>query len=434
MKKITYKWVWALVVLTIVGIASVPALADDYPGVYAGEDKLVFVQAVDEQGALQGLVVLSYEYSMDWIITAASSGSRTETGLSLANGRQYVYNADGSRRSESEFSSMDLTVDWTALEFQVLPSYGFYLAPMVRGGLAYALVENRSGLPSQLVLAREAYDNGETINLFEGFIYQLSEGRLTAQIAFTETAFGSQGLVRGAFPENFPPPPEDYPNPYPAYPGPSYGPDGSSQASNPGAGQIFDPTLPQGTEVSPEEALNRPRFILEPIHDYDVPAIKRIGVVAFQSTAEIEGYGPECDEMLTDALSGIEGVEIVQIPYDDSRFGGLVMYDRAVWLCQEYGVDALMINGLTKLEMPTGATSTRPSPTFRVNAGVRGKLIEGVGGSMVWTGNFESIQVHDSYEAQDGEDPVLRADLLYVIQDMVDDMMSNKALDARHVD
>ena len=417
-------------------LAGTPAAADQYPGVYSSEDSLLFIQGNDEYGGLIGIVVLSYEFSMDWVITVADHGAITDAGLVLADGNRYVYNADGTKNSEMEFTSLEISTDWSELEFRVLPSYGHYLAPMVRGGLAYALVEMSSGLPSQLALAREAFDSGETINLFEGFIYQISGSELSAQIAFTEVAFGTQGLVIADFPENFPPPPEDYPSQYPQYGLPGYPPpiEMTSDTSGSIEPDIIDPFLPQGTEIPSEEQTDRPHFTLEPMHDYDVPAISRIGMVAFRTTADSADYGPVCDEYLQDALAGIEGVEVVYIPFDNAQFGGAVMYDRAVWLCEEYGVDALMLSEIDELDVPGGVGTARTSGTIRVNTGISGRLIEGVGGATVWDGVFESNKIHDFYEVERGVDNIVRTDLFSLVGDLTDDIVAQAALEARHID
>ncbi len=439
MKRITGKWTWLFVSLLICSVMTTPALADQYPGVYSGDNSLIFIQSADESGGLQGIVVLSYEYSMDWIITTGGNGMKNDTGIIVTDGNRYVYNADGTRRSEMEFTSLEIDIDWDTMDFSVLPSYGFYLAPMVHGGLAYALVETRSGLPSQLVLAREVFESEDRINLYEGFLYQLSDGKLTAQIAFTEMAFGSQGLMRGNFPDDFPPPPEDYPIPYPDYSTPGYQPPPSGyNPQNPTADTdsqyYYDPTRPPGTIIEAGDNLNRPYFTLEQMHDYDVPPIALIGVVEVQSYGEIEGYGSVCDENLQEMLGGIDGVEVVHIPYDSARLGGAVLYDRAVWLCEEYGVDALLISELNKLSMPGVIGTISTTRTVRVNSEIRSELIDGVGGTKIWSGEFESNQIHDSYEIEGGVEEVIEYDLFHLVKDLVADIVTVEVLNGIHID
>ncbi|MCX6647334.1 MAG: hypothetical protein NTY09_13395 [bacterium] len=440
MSRIARIFQWGLLVVMLAGFFSIPVRAEEsYPGVYSNDNSLVFVKAGDEAGGLTGIVVLSWEYSMDWIITTGNTAAMTEDSLLITDGHQYVYNADGTRRSDSEFTSQNIVVDWPNMEFRVLPTYGHYLAPMVHGGLAYALVEMQSGLPSQLVLASEAYDNGQSMNLFNGFLYQFSESELSAQISFSEVAFGSQGLLRGDFPDNFPPPPEDYPNPYPAYPEPSFPPPvsyGDNSGSNPdssvtGANNL---TMPMGTPVEPGEESTQPQFTLEPMHDYDVPPITRIGVVAFQDNGDEEGYGPYCDEKLQEQLAGIEGLEVVYIPFDSARFGGAVIYDRAVWLCQEHGVDALMLNEIDKLEIPGSVESATQAGSVRVNSEITSTIIEGTGGSEIWSGDFTGERIHDVFEVSSGADGVLKGDLMYLINSLMGDLTGSGALQGRHVD
>ncbi len=440
MNQVEYVIVRWLAAIFILGLVTFPANADEnYPGVYSNENRLVFVKGSSDLGGLEGIVILSWEYSMDWIITTGELAAKTDDSLIITDGHQYVYNADGSRRSESEFTSLIISIDWDEMGFHVLPSYGHYLAPMVHGGLAYALVEITSGLPNQLVLASEAYDSGQSINLFEGFLYQVSNGELTAQIAFTEVAFGSQGLVRGNFPEDFPPPPEDYPYPYPEYPEPSYPPPGNGSNTGTTNPEVyptdpFNPSLPMGTPVEASEVDDRPRFTLEPVHDYDVPPITRLGVVAFQDHAGEWGYGPFCDEFLQTRLGEIEGLEVVYIPFDSSRFGGAVNYDRAVWLCEEHGVDALLLSEINQLEIPGGVTSAIAAGSVRVNSEISSILVEGTGGAEFWVGEFEADRIHEVYEVSSGEEPVLKGDLMFLINSMVDDLIGSTRLEGGYVE
>jgi len=427
----------AVLLLILLTIPTTPVFAENFPGVFTSDHTLIFVQDGNNSGDLTGVVVLSYEFSMDWIITTGASGFKASGGLILTDGHQYVYNADGTRQSEIEFTSLESDFDWAEMEFTVLPSYSYYLAPMVHGGLAYSLVETRSGLPTQMVLASEVIETETTINLFEGFLYQISEGELTGQIAFTETAFGSQGLVRGEFPENFPPPPEDYPSPYPEYPTPSYPPPSGVQptgsAPNNYPGPTDDIFFPQGTEVPPDQVSDQPRFTFEPVSDYDVPQMTRIGLVTTRSYAELEGWESTCDEFLQE-LVGSENLEVVLIPWDSNVFGGAVRWDRAVWLCAEYGVDALMLSELYELEMPGIIGPSDTSRTVRINAEIRSKVVDGVGGGEIWEGEFEIVQIHDYYEIQDDEDYVIRADLFRLIGMMTDDIHEQGILDGFHVD
>jgi len=127
-------------------------------------------------------------------------------------------------------------------------------------------------------------------------------------------------------------------------------------------------------------------------------------------------------------------IEIVYIPWDSAQFGGAVMYDRAAWLCSEYGVDAMLISELDELENPGGVETARSSGSARVNVDIKSSLIDGVGGSTVWEGEFESERIHDYFEVADGLDSVLRSDISYVIRTLVDDLISSEALDGGHVD
>lgn len=410
------------------------AFADQYPGVYAGEDKLVFIKGSDPQGSLEGVVVLSYEYSMDWLITTAKLGAKIETGILLTDGKQYVYSADGKRRSESEFNSMILDFEWNSLEFSILPSYGRFLAPMVKGGLAYALIDLNAGLPSQLVLAREVLETTEIVHLFDGFMYQISDGKLSAQISFTEVAFGSQGLVRAKFPENFPPPPENYPSPYPIYSTPGYPVPKVHSDSSLFSDSSSGSSLPSGREIPPEEQIKKPSFKLEPMHDYDVAPIVKIGVISTQLKTDVEGYEVVVDDLLQKHLSQIDGVEPVYIPYDSSKFGGAVMYDRAVWLCQNYGVDAFLMTELHKIEVTGEGAAGRLSKTARVSVTIKSRLIEGSGGSIWWSYKAEESRVHDYYEIEQGRDSVLRTNIMRAVKSLIEDLKSSGKLQGGHVD
>jgi hypothetical protein len=192
--------------------------------------------------------------------------------------------------------------------------------------------------------------------------------------------------------------------------------------------------MPMGREVPKDQQTERPHFTLEPIHNYDVPVITKIGVVATQSYSEIEGYAPVCDEYLQEALKGIEGVEVVYIPYDSTKFGGAVEYDRAAWLCGEFKVDALLMTDLTKLELPGGSSSDHLSRTARILLTVKSTLIEGVGGSVWWEKAVDDDRTHNNYEIAQGQKSLLQSDIKRAIMTLIDDMKANGKLQGGHVD
>jgi hypothetical protein len=186
--------------------------------------------------------------------------------------------------------------------------------------------------------------------------------------------------------------------------------------------------------VPPEEVIEHPHFTLEPMHDYDIPPIVRIGVVAFQDSAEITDYDGVCDQFLQDALSGIEGIELVFIPFDDTLLGGAVMYDRAVWICDQYDVDAIIMSNLDEFEIAGGEEAVHYSRTVRTNVNIDSQLLEGTGGSEFWGGEFEGSEMHEAYQLESDRDLVLRNDLHSVINNMVSDLIASGALDGGHVD
>jgi hypothetical protein len=425
---------WVLILLTIIILLPVPAQAEDYPGVYTSESSLIFIKSGDETGTLRGVTVLSYEYSMDWIITVGDIARINADGIIISDGYQYAYKANGQKLSETEFTSLNLTLDWDEYTFQILPSFGHFLAPMLRGGLAYSFIESRDGLPSQIALAQEAWDTGDSINLYDGFLYQIAEGEITAQVAYTEIAFGSRGVVRANFPDNFPPPPEDYPENYPDYPDSVFPPPVPTNNVDPTL-ITSDPTLPQGTLVDPNVAGNTPRFSLEAQHDYDVPPVKRIGIVQFTESADIDGYSPVCDQLFQDILGSHEDYEIVYIPWDEAMFGGAVMYDRAVWICEQYNVDVIILSELDQLKIPGIETALHQDRTVRVQLTIDTKMIDGTGGSEIWGGEFEADNMHDAYELDNGgDDLMIRTDIGRLLADMVGDLIDSGVLDGTHVD
>jgi hypothetical protein len=170
------------------------------------------------------------------------------------------------------------------------------------------------------------------------------------------------------------------------------------------------------------------------MHNYDVPPILRIGIVAFRDLGDEEGYSPYCDELVQQRLSEIEGLEVVYIPFDSARFGGAVIYDRAVWLCQEHGVDALLLSEISELEIPGSVDSAIQAGSVRVNSEITSRLIEGTGGSEFWTGDFDADRIHDVYEVSGGQEDVLKGDLMFLINNMMEDFINSGVLSGGHVE
>jgi len=192
--------------------------------------------------------------------------------------------------------------------------------------------------------------------------------------------------------------------------------------------------MPQGTPVPEDQIIDRPRFTLEPMHDYTVPPIVRIGVVEFVDNGKIPGYSGVCDELLQNELSGIEGVEPVFIAYDRNILGGALMYDRAAWICEYYGVDALILSELSQFEIYGGGSSVYYSRTIRVKTTVKSKLLEGTGGSEYWNAEIELNESHDANEYERNNDLVLRNNLRKAIRDLVSNLASSAALEGGYVE
>ena len=138
--------------------------------------------------------------------------------------------------------------------------------------------------------------------------------------------------------------------------------------------------------------------------------------------------------MLKESTRDLENIEIVYIPFDESLLGGAVIHDRAVWLCDEYGVDALLMTELDDLEIAGGEISLHTSRVIRIQVKLESKLLEGTGGSIFWSGDFESNEMHEAYELDLNRDLVLKADIHSLIQTMVDDLDQTGSLDGGHVD
>jgi len=185
--------------------------------------------------------------------------------------------------------------------------------------------------------------------------------------------------------------------------------------------------------VPVDQISDQPHFSFEPVYDYDVPQIQKIGLVTTRSYADLEGWETACDESIQMVLAD-RNVEIVLIPWDSTTFGGAVIWDRAVWLCEQYGVDALMISELTKLEMPGYVGPTGTSRTVRINSAMSSKIIDGTAGAKIWEGDFEFSQNHDYYELDGNENGVIRGDIMRLVKLMTDDIDEKGILDGFHVD
>ena len=174
--------------------------------------------------------------------------------------------------------------------------------------------------------------------------------------------------------------------------------------------------------------------MLEPKHNYDVPPIVKIGLVGTQSYAAITGYADTCDKLLKAGLETIKGVQIIPIPFDDSKFGGAVAYDRAAWLCQPYGVDAPIMTDLNKLEIPGLGTSSHVSTTISLNLSISSVLIEAAGGSTWWKKDVDDSNTHQYYEIEQSQSEVIGGDLHAAIGKLIDDLKSSGKLKGGHVE
>ena len=350
-------------------VASAQDSEDQFPLIWVSATDMLYAGGPSGAG-YSDVFHLAYKYSTDWVLVVADDAVFSDGTITYSHGKQYTFDAEGKRLSEMNFTEFLESIDYASMENAPLGDDGSILTPFTGPEIGFAVARADGGYLKQIALAKDAEEYKNNLHLYDGFLYQFDEDMvLETQIAFSEISFSTTGLLRSSV-EAIP------------YEGPVPGTPYSTQP----AIVPFGTHLPASTGTGESSTLlgepDEPEIILPT--EYDIPAIKTIGVVMFSQHSDRPDLIIPSTEELTDVLNEIEGLEVKQMEYDSDVWGGGLMYERVVELGEVYGVDVFIISDLTEFGGPDDIELDAFVTDVRISCEIDFAIIDCIGGKIFW--------------------------------------------------
>ncbi len=405
--KIRFLLLSIILLLLVLPASAQEAAQPDYPLVWVSATDMLFAGGSSEDG-YSDVFHLAYKYSSDWILITADDAVFADGGVTYHNGYQYAFSQDGEKLSEMAFSTTIEAVDYQSMETASLGDDGSILTPFTGAKIGFAVAQAEAGALSQISLARDAAEMNGNLHLYDGFLYQFNDDlSLKAQIAFSEISFGTAGLLRSTV--EVPVQASEMP---------------VMSTSQPGiTGYSEQPLTPETVNEGTE-----PLQLLSISKDYDVPPIKRIGVVEINDQAKRPDLIKGATEQLSDELSKIEGLEVDMMEFDENIWGGGVLFERAVELGQEYSVDAFIITDMVNFDLPPDITRDAFVPEVRVACDMEFAIVDCTGGQIFWRSKAGYADFVGYRELDENEDGITKSVIKRTIEEGVKNMIKDDVL------
>jgi len=395
--------IFTLVLMCLSAAQGVYAQDDELPLVWVSATDLLYAGGKTSDGYANAFH-LSYKYSSDWVLITAKTATFNNDSISYLDGTQFAFNPEGKKLSELQFSKMDETLQYSSMESASLGPDGKILTPFTGANIGYAVIQAKGGVLEQISLAKDVEELKGNLHLYDGFLYQFDESlSLKTQIAFSEISFSTQGLLRSSVvpPENAPPtPPTTTPAP------PSITP----YSENPVPPESGTTLFSSGDET--------PQLSLP--GDYEVPPIKRIGVVKFSEHANRPEFVIPATERLVKKLGEITDLEVKAMSYDDKVSSKGLLYERAVDQGAKISVDAFIISDLTDFRFPNPAQIGPNVTEIRISCKMEFGVIDCVGGRVFWSAKADHAEFVSITDFEDNKDRIF----LSVLNATIDEGLS----------
>ena len=363
---------------------------DELPLVWVSATDLLYAGGKTSDG-YANVFHLSYKYSSDWVLITAKTATFNNENISYLDGTQYAFTQEGKKLSEMQFSKTDEALEYSQMEHASLGPDGKILTPFTGGNIGYAVIQAKGGVLEQIALAKSTDELKGNLHLYDGFLYQFDENlALKMQIAYSEISFSTQGLLRSSVeaPANIPTTP-------------------TAPPVNPAAPTIApysENPIPPASGVTLFSTGNGGEQFTIP-DNYDVPPIKRIGVVKFTENTKKTHFAAQATEQLTEKLGDIPDLEVKTMSFSDKTIRGGLLFEQAVKLGAENGVDAFIISNLADFASPEDVHILPNDTEVRVRCEMDFAIIDCVGGRLFWgasADHAEFVATNDYKSNKDG--------------------------------
>lgn len=352
---------------------------------------------LEDSQLLKKPILVQYFGENSVSVIVADQLSITENDISIPKGEQFIldYNGKISQRLKFTNTTLDNTL---GIEIPGTFIEGGKAMVKFEGIFSALLIEEGENGRRKVTLAQK-HEFDETTNelhLYDGYSLLLDkDNALEEQVSFRELAFGGtlkcQIDAATSFAKNTPPS-----NMYDPY-----------AIQNPGTSAPFNP---------------KPVLL-----EYEVPKLKKVGVVPFKDQGEITGYADLVSEFFSTELGS--DVEIVVLDMPEEEQSGIYLFDRAVRLGKEYGVDGIIQGRVKRLEVIGSETQQHFVKDYKLSGEVEASLVDTINGKYLWKNVAKVKDFTNGADYEKSKKSVLTELLRKAIKSLADDIKDKKALE-----
>ncbi|MBU1023290.1 hypothetical protein KKB99_03285, partial [bacterium] len=161
--------------------------------------------------------------------------------------------------------------------------------------------------------------------------------------------------------------------------------------------------------------------------EYEVPALKKIGVVPFKDQGEIPGFTEFIPEFIMKSLGN--DVEIIILELSTDEEAGIYLFDTAVRLGEKFGVDGILQGRLRKLEVFGADHEQHYARDVRMNCEIESSLVDTIRGKYLWKNVAKVKNYTNAAEYNSSQKSLLRELIRKGIENLCEDIKKKKALD-----
>lgn len=354
---------------------------------------------LEKSQLLKKPIIVQYFGENSVSIIFADEAIITENEIIIPKGEQFIldYNGKVSQRLRFENTSIE-----NMLGVEIPGTYieGNKVMVKFEGIFDTLLIEEGELGRRKISLAqRREFDeiSGE-LHLFDGYSLSLDKNNnLEEQVSFRELAFGGtlkcQIDTATSFTQNVQPSDGPY-NPY--------------------------------STPLPIDSANRttPKPVLL---KYNVPPLKKVGILPFKDQGEIAGYSKYIQEFVAKSLG--DDVEIVEIVLEEGATAGIYLFDRAVRLGEEFGVDGIIQGRIRKLSVFGAEHEQHFAKEVRISCEIEASLVDTVRGKYLWKNVAKVKDYSNAADYGSSQKSILREIVKKGIGKLCEDIKRKKSLD-----
>ncbi len=355
---------------------------------------------LEKSQKLKKPIIVQYFGENSVSIIIADEAIITENEIFIPKGEQFILDHNGKVSQRLKFENTSIE-NMLGIEIPGTFIEGNKVMVKFDGLFDTLLIEEGEMGRRKISLAqkREFDEATGELHLFDGYSLSLDkDNNLEEQVSFRELALG--GTLRcqidaaTSFTQNIQQP--------------------ASSAFNP-----YSTPLP----IDPEN-----RTIPKPIIvEYNVPPLKRIGVVPFKDQGEITGYTHYIPKFIIDSFG--EDVEIIELELGDDEAAGIHLFERAVRLGKKYDVDGIIQGRVRKFDVYGADHEQHFVKEVRISCEIEASLVDTVRGKYLWKNVAKIKDYSNAAQYGSSKKSICREVLKKGIIKLCEDIKRKKALE-----